>query len=370
LKIRTSTSLTAAACTLCVVAASGTMAPQTLAAGPVEATATPTVSRSYELTALPSPFLLISPSPAGPPALAANTLRSAAAVPSVQSIEATPTPTPTALAAAVASPPTINDVLALASLPVQNVWTVVTTLGQLTNFVTPLNRAMALIATGLTTGKWDVAAITAQVQAAIDITVTAIRNIINLPATIITKDLQAIGAVFNPAHTAARTTVQTLRTTSTTDAATSLDVAAEGTDGIAAVQVKHTWESLQTTVRSDLESQIDAFDEHPQTTGAATVEHGPAGDVPTEDASGADAPSKVVPAKAVPAKAVPGADSRETHVPTTKKSATQAAVTRIRAIKDATSNTPKGSTTTAGSTDAKASSATSGSSRSSDSGAH
>ncbi|MET4430242.1 hypothetical protein ABIA65_003548 [Mycolicibacterium sp. 624] len=183
LKLRTSTSLTAAACTLCIVAASGTMAPQAIAATPVGSAVTPTVSRSYELTALPSPLLLASlslGSAGAPPVMALGR----AAAPSVQSFAA-----PAA---------TVNEVLALASLPVQNLWTVLTTLGQLTNFVTPLNKAMALVATGLTTGNWNVDAITAQVQAAIDVTITAIRNIINLPATIINTDIQAIRDVLNP----------------------------------------------------------------------------------------------------------------------------------------------------------------------------
>lgn len=372
MKIRSSTSLTAAACALCVVAASGTMAPHAVAARPVESAVTPTVSRSYELTAVASPLLLAS-LPLGS-AATPNALVAAAAAPTptindvlalaslpVQNLwtivttfgqltnfatplnkamalvstglttgnwdvaaitaqvqaaidvtitairniinlpatiiskdvaaignainptapaAALPLAAPSAqvaaaAATAVGSPSDINRLLTLASLPAQNAWTVVTTFGQLTNFATPLNKAMALVVTGLTTGKWDVAAIGAQVQSAFDVTVTAVRNIVNLPATIINYDIQTIGNVLNPAaQTTTGSVTQALRT------ATTAELSAPAEAGAAApVKEKHTWESLQTTVRSDFESEIAAFDG-----GLPTTDEAPAVDAPTKDA--------------------------------------------------------------------------------------
>jgi hypothetical protein len=407
LKLRTSTSLTAAACTLCVVAASGTMAPQAIAATPVGSAVAPTVSRSYELTALPSPLLLASLSLGSggtPPAMALGR----AAAPSIQSVAApaatvndvltlaslpvqnlwtvlttfgqltnfvTPlnkamalvatglttgnwnveaitaqvqaaidvtitairniinlpatiinhdiqaignvlnptaqvglTPattlalsaaTPNAATAQASSP--INDFLKVASLPAQNAWTVVTTFGQLTNFVTPLNKAMALVATGLTTGNWNVDAIGAQVQAAIDVTATAVRNIINLPATIINHDIKTIGGIFNPpAQATAGSAVQTLRTANTPDSSTSADGAAA--DGAAAGKEKHSWESLQSAVRSAFESEVAAFDGTLPAAAEAPAEDAPVKDTPAEGTPAKDAPAKDTPAKDTEAK--------------------------------------------------------------------
>jgi hypothetical protein len=404
LKLRTSTSLTAAACTLCVVAASGTMAPQAIAATPVGSAVTPTVSRSYELTAMPSPLLLASLSLGSAGAPPVMTLGRAAA-PSVQSF-ATPAATindvlalaslpvqnlwtvlttfgqltnfvtplnkamalvatglttgnwnvdaiaaqvqaaidvtitairniinlpatiintdiqairdvlnPTAQAGlapvtmvaaapnvtAVQASNPINDFLKVASLPAQNAWTVVTTFGQLTNFVTPLNKAMALVATGLTTGNWNVDAIGAQVQAAIDVTVTAVRNIVNLPATIIKHDIDTIGGIFNPAQTTARSAVQTLRTASTPDTSTAADGAAA--DGAAdAGKEKHSWESLQSAVRSAFASEVAAFDGTLPAAVEAPAEDAPVKDAPAEGTPAKDAPVKDTPAKDTEAK--------------------------------------------------------------------
>jgi hypothetical protein len=214
-------------------------------------------------------------------------------------------PTAAATAAAQANNP-INDFLTVASLPAQNAWTVVTTFGQLTNFVTPLNKAMALVATGLTTGNWNVDAIGAQVQAAFDVTVTAVRNIVNLPATIIKHDIQTVGSILNPsAQTTAGSSVQTLRTTNTSDTPTPADAAAAP-----AGKEKHTWKSLQTAVRSDFESEIAAFDGGLPRTDEATAE-----DAPAKGTAAEETPAEGTAAEETPAEGTPDKDEAPKDAP-------------------------------------------------------
>ena len=132
-KIRKSSLLLAAGCTLCVTAASGVVAPQAVAAAPPE----PVVSRDVALKASFDPFVI-------------------------------------------------------ASLPLQNFITAYNTAASVAgNVINPLNTAWAAFAKG------DVAGINTALANVVPNEITAISNLLNLPATLIRTDLAAIGLIQN-----------------------------------------------------------------------------------------------------------------------------------------------------------------------------
>jgi hypothetical protein len=240
-KIHKSTTLVAGACTLCIAAASGTVEPQVELAAKQENTSR-VVSREYTLAAAFDPIAIaqlpfqnyftiastlgnlaafVAPVNAAtgaffqgqwntiPASLQKAVTAEIAAIQAVIQLPATVVSNDlgvifggtstatlgTALAqsdatAAATPADAASGLVAIAQLPFQNYFTIASTLGNLAAFVAPVNTATG----AFFQGQWNT--IPASLQKAFNDELTAINNVLKLPATIIANDLAVIGGAF------------------------------------------------------------------------------------------------------------------------------------------------------------------------------